>query len=236
MQQTWQLPSAQRFGLSGGQALVQIVTRKSNACTKHGRARPSVEVICDERTLQGLPITDAEDLKKRICTDADGTPLPPASLARLLCGADLHRLVVSADGGGPDTPSGLDALLTYVPEESGTYYINARAYDTDAVNGTTGDAVGDYELFVNDVTGRPTYLPYYDADSPIHSIDWGSQVDRTSRNPDGQEGPRITGNEFTGVGLFFAHDHLENCRFTGAVRPDNAYNSGLRQFEIEVIV
>ena len=110
------------------------------------------------------------------------------------------NLVVSADGGGPNTPSGLDALLTYVPQESGTYYINARAYDTDPVNGTTGDAVGDYELFVKDVTGQPTYLPYYDVDSPLHSIDWGSQVDRTSRNPDGQEGPRITGNEFTGVG------------------------------------
>jgi Ca2+-binding RTX toxin-like protein len=110
------------------------------------------------------------------------------------------NLIVSADGGGPNTPSGLDALLTYVPEESGTYYINARAFDTDPANGSTGDAVGDYELFVNDVTGRPTYLPYYDVDSPLHSIDWGSQVDRTSRNPDGAEGPRATGNEFTGVG------------------------------------
>ena len=46
---------------------------------------------------------------------------------------------------------------------------------------------------------RPT-SPYYDVDSPLHSIDWGSQVDRTSRNPDGEEGPRVTGNAFTGVG------------------------------------
>jgi serralysin len=110
------------------------------------------------------------------------------------------NLLASADGGGPNTPSGLDALLTFIPKDTGTYYINARAYDQDATNGTTGDAVGDYELFVKDVSGRPTYVPYYDLDSPLHSIDWGSQVDRTSRNPDGQEGPRITGNPFTGVG------------------------------------
>ncbi len=110
------------------------------------------------------------------------------------------NLVVSADGGGPNTPSGLDALLTFIPKVSGTYYINARAYDNDGTNGTTGDNVGDYELFVNDVTGAPTYTPYYDVDSPLHSLDWGSQVDRTSRNPDGDEGPRVTGNAFTGVG------------------------------------
>jgi Ca2+-binding RTX toxin-like protein len=110
------------------------------------------------------------------------------------------NLVVSADGGGPNTPSGLDALLTFVPLASGTYYINARAFDQDATNGATGDAVGDYQLFVTDVTGKPTYTPYYSVDSPLHSLDWGSQVDRTSRNPDGAEGPRVTGNEFTGVG------------------------------------
>ena len=81
-----------------GQALVQIVTRQARAGMKHGRPRPSVEVICDEKTLQGLPITDTDDLKARICEHADGTPLPPASLARLLCGADLHRLVISAAG------------------------------------------------------------------------------------------------------------------------------------------
>jgi Ca2+-binding RTX toxin-like protein len=106
------------------------------------------------------------------------------------------KLLTSADGGGPNTPSGLDALLTFIPKETGTYYINARAYDQDGTNGTTGDAVGDYELFVDDVTGRPSYTPYYDIDSPLHSIDWGSQVDRTSRNPDGEEGPRVTGNAF----------------------------------------
>ena len=109
-------------------------------------------------------------------------------------------LITSADGGGPNTPSGLDALLTFIPQESGTFYINARSYDYESSNGTTGDAVGDYELFVRDVTNAPTYIPYYDVDSPLHSIDWGSQVDRTSRNPDGAEGPRPTGNEYTGTG------------------------------------
>ena len=106
------------------------------------------------------------------------------------------KLLTSADGGGPNTPQGLDALLTFVPKTSGTYFINARAFDQDGTNGTTGDAVGDYELFVQDVTGRPTYTPYYDIDSPLHSIDWGSQVDRTSRNPDGAEGERPTENPF----------------------------------------
>jgi Ca2+-binding RTX toxin-like protein len=110
------------------------------------------------------------------------------------------NLVTTADGGGPNTQSGLDALLTFVADQSGTFYINARSFDQDPTNGTTGDAIGDYDLFVNDVTGTPTYVPYYDVDSPLHSIDWGSQVDRTSRNPDGEEGPRITGNAFTGVG------------------------------------
>ena len=37
-------------------------------------------------------------MRRRICTYADGTPLAPATLSRLLCGADLHRLVISATG------------------------------------------------------------------------------------------------------------------------------------------
>ena len=109
------------------------------------------------------------------------------------------NLLTNADGGGPNTPQGLDALLTFIPEASGTYYINARAFDQTPDNGTTGDAVGDYELFVRDVTNAPTYVPYYDVDSPLHSIDWGTQVDGSSRNPDGAEGPRITDNPFTGT-------------------------------------
>ena len=104
------------------------------------------------------------------------------------------NLLTNADGGGPNTPSGLDALLTFVAETSGTYYINARAFDQDSVNGSTGDHTGDYEIAVKDVTDRPTYVPYYDIDSPLHSIDWGTQLDRTSRNPDGEEGPRDNGD------------------------------------------
>ncbi|WP_167737306.1 M10 family metallopeptidase C-terminal domain-containing protein [Sphingomonas parva] len=126
-----------------------------------------------------------------------GVPLNDAYVE--LYGPD-GQLITQADGGGPDTPSGLDALLTFTPKTSGTYFINARAFDQEALNGTTGDGVGDYQLFVDDVTGRPSYIPYYDVESPLHSIDWGAQVDRTSRNPDGEEGPRITGNDFTGVG------------------------------------
>ena len=59
------------------------------------------------------------------------------------------NLIVSADGGGPNTPSGLDALLSFTAETDGTYFINARSYDNLAENGTTGDEVGDYELFVD---------------------------------------------------------------------------------------
>ena len=108
--------------------------------------------------------------------------------------------VVSADGGATTIPnnvnSGLDVLLTFEPTVSGTYYINARAFGN--AGGPNGDEVGDYELFVNDVTSDPTvYRPYYSPDSPLYSIDWGTHVNRvndTVRNPDGDEGPRDTGN------------------------------------------
>jgi serralysin len=131
-----------------------------------------------------------------------GVPLADAYIE--LYGPD-GKLVASEDGLGPNTPQGLDALLTYTALESGTYYVNARAFDQNAANGTTGDSVGDYELFAKDVTGRPdtSYNAYYDIDSPLHSIDWGTQVDRTSRNPDGAEGPRITGNPFSGSSNIF---------------------------------
>lgn len=104
----------------------------------------------------------------------------------------LGNLVVTADGGGPNTPSGLDALLTYTAQSTGTFYINARAYDQDPTNGTTGDFVGDYEVFVTtvDATDPTAYVPFYSPDSPLHSLDWGSQFTRTSRNPDGDNGTR----------------------------------------------
>ncbi|HEV2865267.1 MAG TPA: M10 family metallopeptidase C-terminal domain-containing protein [Allosphingosinicella sp.] len=105
--------------------------------------------------------------------------------------------VVTADGGASspqnNVNSGLDVLLTFEPTVSGTYYINARGFGN--AGGPNGDEVGDYELFVNDVTNDPAvYRPYYDVDSPLYSIDWGTQVDGTARNPDGNEGIRPTGN------------------------------------------
>ena len=111
------------------------------------------------------------------------------------------KLIQYTDGGGR-TPSGeaygLDALMTFTPMQSGTYYINARAFEGSTTDGSDkGDSVGDYELFVDSVAPE-TYTPYYSPDSPLHSIDWGTQVDGTSRNPDGEEGPRVTGNAFTG--------------------------------------
>jgi hypothetical protein len=55
-----------------------------------------------------------------------GTPLADAYL-------ELYdsegNLITNADGGGPNTPSGLDALLTFQATYTGTYFINARAYD-----------------------------------------------------------------------------------------------------------
>jgi Ca2+-binding RTX toxin-like protein len=110
------------------------------------------------------------------------------------------NLIVSADGGGPNTPSGLDALLSFEAQETGTYYVNARSFDNVPEDGTNGDVVGDYELFVDEVDPNDpnVYRPYYETDSPLYSLDWGTQVNRvhqTVRNPDGEEGPRPTGNE-----------------------------------------
>ena len=111
------------------------------------------------------------------------------------------NLIVTADGGGPNTPSGLDALLTYEAEYTGTYFINARAFDNGTPDGQEGDFAGDYELFVDrvDPNDPNVYRPLYSPDQPMHSIDWGSQVDRTSRNPDGDNGPRDNGAPNTGV-------------------------------------
>jgi serralysin len=106
------------------------------------------------------------------------------------------NMLTNADGWGPNTPNGLDALLSFRAPYTGTYYINARAFDQVGVNGSNGDFVGDYEIFVTDPA---SYRPRYDVDSPLHSIDWGSQVDRTSRNPDGDNGPRDNGAPSTGV-------------------------------------
>jgi len=103
-------------------------------------------------------------------------------------------LLAIADGGGPNTPQGLDALMTFVAPYSGDYYVNATSYDNSGDG--VGDFAGDYEIFARTATG-PTYTTHYDISSPLHSIDWGGvMVNRehvSVRNPDGMEGPRPTG-------------------------------------------
>lgn len=125
-----------------------------------------------------------------------GVPLQDAFIELYDAGG---HLITSADGGGANTPEGLDAVLNYTADHTGTYYINARNFDQNDANGVTGDGVGDYTLQVSPSTGY-SYHPYYTPDSPLYAIDWGTQVDGSSRNPDGQEGPRATDNDFTGVG------------------------------------
>jgi Ca2+-binding RTX toxin-like protein len=105
-----------------------------------------------------------------------------------------NNLLAIADGGGPNTPSGLDALMTFEAPYSGTFYVNATSYDNDGDG--VGDFAGDYEIFAITATGT-TYTTHYDISSPLHSIDWGGVlVNRehvSVRNPDGMEGPRPTG-------------------------------------------
>ncbi len=105
------------------------------------------------------------------------------------------NLLTSGDGGATTQRNtfneGFDVLLAFTAPKDGTYYINATSFDQAPQDPLGGESVGDYELF-----GRlSSYKPYYDLNSPLHSIDWGTQFDGTSRNPDGAEGPRPTGNE-----------------------------------------
>ncbi|MDB5454395.1 MAG: hypothetical protein JWO33_2973 [Caulobacteraceae bacterium] len=115
------------------------------------------------------------------------------------------QLVGLSDGGAHTTlnsvNSGFDAALTFTATTDGVYFVNARAFDQDPTNGNKGDFVGDYEVSARQVAANdPTaYRPLYTIDSPLHSIDWGSQVDRTSRNPDGDNGPRDNGAAAHGV-------------------------------------
>ena len=110
------------------------------------------------------------------------------------------NLIVVGDGGAQtlrnDINSGFDVLLSYTADYTGTFYINARAFDQVADANNEGESVGDFEIFVQ--TPVPdAYVPYYDPDSPLYAIDWGTQVNRinqSQRNPDGNEGPRNTGN------------------------------------------
>ncbi|HEX2762998.1 MAG TPA: M10 family metallopeptidase C-terminal domain-containing protein, partial [Allosphingosinicella sp.] len=105
------------------------------------------------------------------------------------------KLLANADGGGPNTPSGLDALMTFEAPYSGTFYVNATSYDNDGDG--IGDFAGDYEIFAITASGLTVYTTHYDISSPLHSIDWGGvMVNREHvavRNPDGNDGPRPTG-------------------------------------------
>ena len=108
-------------------------------------------------------------------------------------------LITSADGGASSqlnvANSGFDAILSYTPSTSGTYFINARAFDNATEDGPNGDLIGDYRLTATDVTDTPRYEAYYDVEtSPLHLLDWGSQVDGTVRNPDGRESGHVTGS------------------------------------------
>ncbi len=124
---------------------------------------------------------------------AEGNGLPLAD-AYLEIYDSAGNLLSIADGGGPNTPSGLDALLTFQATYSGTYYVNATSYDN--TGDGVGDFAGDYEIFARTATGT-AYTTPYDISSPLHSIDWGGvMVNRehvSVRNPDGMEGPRPTG-------------------------------------------
>jgi serralysin len=123
--------------------------------------------------------------------EGNGVPLADAYLEIY---DDDGNLLSLADGGGPNTPSGLDALLTFEATYSGTYYVNATSYDN--TGDGVGDFAGDYEIFARTATGT-VYTTHYDISSPLHSIDWGGVlVNRehvSVRNPDGMEGPRPTG-------------------------------------------
>jgi serralysin len=129
---------------------------------------------------------------------AGGPTLVPLADSYVEIYDDQGHLLTSADGGGPNTPEGLDALLTFHADRTGLYFINARAFDQDGTNGTTGDGIGDYDLFARH--GDPNaYQPYYDPDSTLYAIDWGTQVSGTSRNPDGDQGPRDNGEPYDPV-------------------------------------
>ena len=135
-----------------------------------------------------------------------GAPIGPTGLPLLDSFLELYdgagNLITSADGGSDTTlnsaNSGFDALLTFTATTTGTYYVNARAFDNVPADGTNGDLIGDYGLYAKDVTGDPSiYQPYYAPSSPLYAIDWGTQVNKihqTYRNPDGDEGTRVTGN------------------------------------------
>ena len=156
----------------------------------------AIDTIGDQDFFS-VELTEGEIYEIGMFAHIGGENLVPLPDAYLEIYDESGNLIVIADGGGPNTPSGLDALLSFTADYTGTFYINARAYDELMENGETGDFVGDYELFVE--TGDEfSYQPYYSPDQPLHAIDWGTQIDGSSRNPDGDQGPRDNGEPFTG--------------------------------------
>jgi serralysin len=131
-----------------------------------------------------------------------GTSVLPLQDSYLELYSASGTLLGSADGGASTlintVNSGFDAILTFQATVTGTYYVNARAFDNDpTVGGSTGEGLGGYELTVREVDPNDpnVYHPYYDASSPLYAFDWGSQVNRvnqSARNPDGNEGTRST--------------------------------------------
>jgi serralysin len=147
-------------------------------------------------------------------SEGNGIPLADAYLELY---DSAGNLVANADGGGPNTPQGLDALMTFEATYSGTYYVNATSFDNDGDG--VGDFAGDYEIFAQTATGL-AYATPYDINSPLHSIDWGGvMVNRehvARSNPDGNEGTRATGNP----------DAIEGTQATGKPAADPADVTG----------
>ncbi|HEX8527279.1 M10 family metallopeptidase C-terminal domain-containing protein [Allosphingosinicella sp.] len=153
--------------------------------------------------------------------EGNGVPLADAYLE--IYDSTGNILLSYADGGGPNTPSGLDALLTFQATYTGTYYVNATSFDNDGDG--VGDFLGDYEIFARTATGT-VYTTHYDISSPLHSIDWGGvMVNREHvavRNPDGMEGPRPTGEaaadpaDVEGNSLGFPGKNVVYLYFAGA--------------------
>ena len=126
----------------------------------------------------GVPLLDAY----LILYDADGNKLTETD-----GGSETHAASIMFEG--------LDAMLSLRVDKSGTYYVAATSFDQANGDGV-GDTVGDYEIFARPAS---SYVAYYDLDSPLHSIDWGTQVNKVHqsvRNPDGEEGPRPTRNAY----------------------------------------
>ncbi|HEX8222570.1 MAG TPA: M10 family metallopeptidase C-terminal domain-containing protein [Allosphingosinicella sp.] len=144
----------------------------------------------------------------------NGTPLPDAYLELY---DDSGNLLSYADGGGPNTPNGLDALMTFEAPYTGTYYVNASSFDQSGDG--IGDFIGDYEIFAR-VSDNLSYATPYSIDSPLHSIDWGGvMVNRehvARSNPDGNEGTRATGNP----------DAIEGTQPTGKPAADSVDVAG----------